>query len=141
MRRITVVNPNEMFKMFNDTLSLGDSDFKDIVDVQKTSLKVNVSEFSDKFVITAILPGFKKDEVNISFQSNTLVIEATKKEENESSESNVILQEYSLYSLERKVTLPEKVDVDNAEAKLSNGIMTIIVPKLPEILPKKISIK
>lgn len=141
MRRITVVNPNEMFKMFNDTLSLGDSDFKDIVNVQKTSLKVNVTEFSDKFVITAILPGFKKDEVNISFQSNTLVIEATKKEENESSESNVILQEYSLYSLERKVTLPEKVDVDNAEAKLSNGIMTIIVPKLPEILPKKISIK
>ncbi len=141
MRRITVVNPKEMFKMFNDTLALGDSDFTEITNVKKSSVKVNVSEFSEKFVITAVIPGFKKDEISISFQNSTLVIEASKEEANESAESNVILQEYSLTSLERKVSLPEKVDVDNAEAKLNNGIMTITVPKLPEILPKKISIK
>ncbi len=139
-RRITVVKPSEMFRLMNDNLTLGDSTFSSLIE-NKSSLRINIENMSDKFVVTAVVPGYKKDEISISFRDNELLLEAQKEEQNESSDSEIILREYSIESLKRRITLPEKVDVENAEAELNDGIMTITVPKMPEILPKKISIK
>ncbi len=44
-------------------------------------------------------------------------------------------------SFSRSFTLPEGVDVENAEADLKNGVLTIAIPKRPEHQPRKISLK
>jgi HSP20 family protein len=91
-------------------------------------------------MIEAKVPGFTKKEIDISFKDNTLIIEGSTSKETKQEDGNVITQEFSHSSFKRTVSLPSKIDLDKAEAELKNGIMTINIPKLPEVL-KKIDIK
>jgi HSP20 family protein len=44
-------------------------------------------------------------------------------------------------TFQRSFTLPEGVDVEHIAADLKDGVLTLVVPKLPEMKPKKISVK
>lgn len=107
------------------------------------SLDVNVKEHSDKVVVEARIPGFTKDEVSINVEDNMLIIEGHKKEEKEEGEEDgtYYMKEYTTQSVKRSVTLPSKVDGEKAEAAMKDGILKVTLPKLPEVMPKKIEIK
>jgi HSP20 family protein len=49
--------------------------------------------------------------------------------------------ERSFGAFSRSFTLPEGVDVEHAEAGLASGVLTITLPKKPEVQPKKIEVK
>jgi HSP20 family protein len=108
----------------------------------RTSIEVNIKEHADKFEVFAKVPGFQKDEINIGFEDNMLIIEVARSSENEEKESNnYYMREFVSENYRRAISLPSKIDTDKAEAELKNGIMKITLPKMPEVLPKKIHIK
>lgn len=130
-----------MFRMLESSLSLPDTtqDLSTISEKQ-SSVEINIMELPDRYEIEAKVPGFTKKEIDISFKDNCLIIEGSTSIERKTDSGNVITQEFSHSSFKRNVDLPSKIDIDKAEAELKNGIMTITIPKIPEVL-KKIDIK
>lgn len=95
-------------------------------------LAVDVEDEDDQFVVTADLPGFDKDDIDVQVHERTLRIDATHEEETEEEaedEDNYIRRERSKRSLSRSVTLPEDVDEEGASASFENGVLTIELPK------------
>lgn len=138
-RRITLVRPSDMFRVMEDSMSNFMSDVGISADFP-VSINVNIKELSDKYEVTAKVPGFKKEDINISFHENALILEGKVNEENEKKEEGYIMQEYKEGSFKRMINLPGKVDMDKVDAKLSDGVLTLTLPKLAEVMPKKIEI-
>lgn len=137
-RRISVVRPSQIFDSFLDEFMNSP-----ILSRSQSSMDINVIEKSDRVLIEAKLPGFDKDEISIQVEDNMLIIEGNKSNEKEEGEMDgeYYLREYSTESVKRSVSLPSKVDGEKAEAEMKNGILRVSLPKQPEVMPKKISIK
>ncbi|MEW5986043.1 MAG: Hsp20/alpha crystallin family protein [Chloroflexota bacterium] len=94
---------------------------------------VNVSETDKEVQVTAELPGMNMEDVEISINHDILTIRGEKKEESEEKGQNFYRMERSFGSFQRSIPLPaEVVDADKAEATYKNGVLTIVLPKLPE---------
>jgi HSP20 family protein len=95
-------------------------------------LAVDVEDEDDQFAVTADLPGFDKDDIDVEVHDRTLRIEARHEEETkteEEDEDNYVRRERSKRSLSRSVTLPEEVDEAGASASFENGVLTVTLPK------------
>ncbi len=107
---------------------------------------VDVIEKEGGFELTVELPGYGKDDVEIKVDNNLLTISAAeikeaeeKKEEKETI--NYIMHERSGRSFIRTFVLPKDVDKENIEASFENGLLELVIPKVPKAEPKKIDIK
>lgn len=95
-------------------------------------LAVDVADEGDSFVLTADLPGFERDDIDVEVHERTLRIDATHQSETEQereADENYIRRERSKRSLSRSVTLPEDVDEGAASAAFENGVLTVTLPK------------
>ena len=102
------------------------------------TIPVNIGETSKEIIVRAELLGFKRNEINLNVTENTIEIRAAKKEERIEKTEKLFRQEKSVGAVSRAFTLPEKVDPNKVEAKLEDGLLTIIMPKLyPEKKKKK----
>ena len=100
---------------------------------------VDIEEQDDAYVIEAELPGVAKDDVNIELISNELMITGEIKER----EREGILRKRTrrIGRFEYRVRLPEQVDPDNVEAKLTNGVLSVRVPKREQAERRRIQVK
>ena len=102
---------------------------------------VDVREDSDHIYVEAELPGFKKDEVDITMENQTLTIAAEKKEEKrEPRKGEWLLNERRYSRFIRSFTLPPTVDEQSVNAKLEDGVLTITLNKREETKPRKITV-
>jgi HSP20 family protein len=92
-------------------------------------LAVDVKDEDDQFVVTADLPGFEKDDIDVEVHERTLRIDARREAETEAEDDDYIRRERSERSLSRSVTLPEDVDEAGAAASYQNGVLTVELPK------------
>ena len=99
-----------------------------------------VSEASDSYLITGDLPGVSESDVEISLRGNQLSISGKREQEERKETSNYFCCERSYGSFMRSFTLPQGVSQENIRADLKNGVLTVIVPKSPEMQPRKISL-
>ncbi len=100
-----------------------------------------VKETKDAYVFKADLPGIKEGDVDISLTANRLTVSGKREEEKRSDEERYYTYERSYGSFSRSFTLPEGIDLDHADADLTNGVLTISIAKKPEVKPKKIEVK
>lgn len=106
------------------------------------AFKCDIQRLEDKVVVECELPGFKKDDIEISYEDKILTVEAKKDEkvENEKDKNNYIVKERYSQSVRRSFTV-DNIDEDNIKAKYEDGILTITLnKKIPEKLDKKITI-
>ena len=101
---------------------------------------LNVWQKEDVILIRAELPGVNESDVEISVIGNTLSITGEKKKE-EIKDAEYHRQERYYGKFSRTLTLPFHADAKKVEAHLSNGVLTVTVPRAEEDKPKKISIK
>lgn len=99
-----------------------------------------VCETKDAFVFKADLPGVKESDIDISISGNQLVISGKRESESQEEVQNFYAYERSFGSFTRSFTLPQFADVDRIKADLSNGVLTLTVPKRPELQPRRISV-
>jgi HSP20 family protein len=104
---------------------------------------VDVREDADRLYVEAELPGFKKEEVDINMENQTLTISAEHKEEPQpknGDKSEWLLRERRYTRFQRSFTLPPTVDVGCVEAKLNDGILKITLNKREETKPRRIPV-
>ena len=101
---------------------------------------IEVLEKEDKFLVKAELPGVKEEDVNVSVSGGTLTIEGEKKAESEVNKKGYYYCETSYGSFSRSITIPSTVDASKIEANYDKGVLEIILPKAPEVKPKKITV-
>jgi HSP20 family protein len=101
---------------------------------------VDVSESDAEFIVRAEMPGLAEAEIELSMVGNALLIAGEKRAEEETSGEDWYRCERRFGSFRRIVDLPQTVDPDRASAEMSDGMLTVRVPKRPEIRPRNIPI-
>jgi HSP20 family protein len=101
---------------------------------------VNLTENKDKYFIRAELPGVKADELDLQVTGNNLAISGERKIAAEDESAKYHRREREAGTFSRMIGLPGEVDSDKVEAKLENGILTVVVPKAEIAKPKQISV-
>ena len=104
---------------------------------------VDVREDAEHLYVEAELPGFKKDEVDITLENQILTISAERSEGSNGKDKEKgewLLNERRYTRFLRSFTLPPTVSDQSVEAKLENGLLTITLNKREESKPRKISV-
>jgi HSP20 family protein len=104
---------------------------------------VDIREDQDHFYVEAELPGFKKDDIDITLENQTLTISGQRREEvkkGDEQKGELLLNERRYNRFLRSFTLPPTVDEQSVNAKLSDGVLTITLNKREESKPRKISV-
>lgn len=100
---------------------------------------LDVYEDKDQFTVLAELPGFKKDQIEISLHQGALTISGERKQESQGEEEGLRSERY-LGRFQRTVTLPAEVNTDGVRASLQDGILKVELPKAEEAKPKQIEV-
>lgn len=100
-----------------------------------------VREAKDRFIFVSDLPGIKEGDLEISLAGSRLVIAGHRMQEKVDESETFFACERSYGSFQRSFTLPEGIDPEHIAADLKDGVLTLVVPKLPEMKAKKILIK
>ncbi len=98
-------------------------------------------ETDDHVVVKAVLPGINPDEVEISVAEGVLTIKGEAKYEQKTEHDHYYRREICYGTFSRSITLPTRVNHEQAEADFSNGILTVSLPKAEEVRPKMIKVK
>ena len=104
---------------------------------------VDIREDADHFYVEAELPGFKKDEVDITLENQTLTIAAERRSETKQGEGKkgeLLLHERRYSRFLRSFTLPPTVNEQSVNAKLADGVLTITLNKREETKPRRIQV-
>ena len=102
---------------------------------------VDVREDNDHIYVEADLPGFDKNEVDVTLENSTLTISAEKKAETKSEKSGEYLLNERRYSrFLRSFTLPPTVDENSVQANLTDGVLKVTLNKREETKPRKIKV-
>lgn len=94
------------------------------------STAVDVRDRGDAFVVTVNLPGFDRENVDVTLADTTLRVHADRDLESETGEGEFIRRERRQQSVSRSISLPEPVDEDGVSATFSNGVLTVELPKM-----------
>ena len=101
----------------------------------------DVKETKDSYVFRADLPGVKEDDLDISLTGNRLAITGHRQAENKEEGEQFYAYERSYGSFSRSFTLPEGIDAEHVQADLKDGVLSVVLPKKPEVQPKRIALK
>jgi HSP20 family protein len=101
---------------------------------------VDIAEDKDKIILTAELPGFRENEVDIQMEGNVLTLRGERKHEEEKEGRNFHRIERSYGQFVRSFTLPNNVDRENIRARFNSGLLEIEMPKREDAKPKQIKI-
>lgn len=99
---------------------------------------VNIIETESGLTLTADIPGAAKDTLDINVEKGILTINAPI---SRSMPGNPVYTEFELAPYYRQFSIPESLDHEKASAELTNGILTLKIPKAAAAKPRKIEIR
>jgi HSP20 family protein len=102
---------------------------------------INLTEDKDDYYVRAELPGLKAEALNISASGRNLTLSGERKISFEGDNVKYHRREREAGSFSRIIALPGDIDVNKVEAKLSDGILTVTIPKAEATKPKQIVVK
>jgi HSP20 family protein len=99
-----------------------------------------VKETKDAYVFKADLPGIPEKDVEVHMTGNVLTISGERRQENVQEGERYFAIERGYGQFTRAFSLPDGTDADNVSAEMKDGVLTVRVPKRPEVQAKKITI-
>ena len=90
--------------------------------------KMDVEDAGDKYVVSAHVPGVKRDQIDVELNEGRLSITVDKKESDEEKAKNYLQKETGEYTCTRGVFLKDAATA-GLTAKLADGVLTVNVPK------------
>ena len=97
-------------------------------------------ETEQAFVVELDLPGVTPEQVDISFDRNTLTIKGSRATAAEQNEKRVFIAERTQGQFTRTLRFPQWIDANGIDAKFANGVLTVTVPKSEAAKPRKIQV-
>ena len=100
------------------------------------TLGVNVREEDEAYILSSLVPGLKADDLHIQVLEDIVRIEG----EYKADENDYLLHELPHGSFTRTLRLPAAIDADHVEAKITEGVLTLRLPRAESARPKSIKI-
>jgi HSP20 family protein len=105
-------------------------------------IRFDVREVPEAYVVSAELPGVKKDEIHVEIEGNEVTIAAESKREIEAKDGDKWLRTERYFGkVARRFALPQEVDEAKAAAKFENGVLELTLPKKTAVTGRKLSIQ
>jgi HSP20 family protein len=109
---------------------------------EAVSIKLDVAEKDNAYVVRAEIPGVSKDDIQVSIEGNQVTIGAEVKREKEKKDGERVLHtERYVGSTFRTFTLPSEIDEAASNAKYENGVLELTLVKKPANAGKKLTIQ
>ncbi|WP_336001581.1 Hsp20/alpha crystallin family protein [Halorientalis halophila] len=124
-------NPFDEIESLFDRISSEFSEFEPATGLGGT-IAVDVADTGDAFEVTADVPGYTSDDIDVTLPDPRTVRIAASQEttrETGDEERRYVRQERTSRSTSRTVPLPDRVETDAAEASYDNGVLTVTLPK------------
>ena len=104
-------------------------------------MKTDIRETENGYVVDIDLPGFKKDEINLSLEKGYLTVSAAKgldKDETD-KKGRVIRQERYAGSMQRSFFVGSAITEEDIKARFEDGVLALSIPKkqMPKLPEKK----
>lgn len=115
--------------MSRTAAELIDQDWPD-VDQPEGELSVDVFQDENTIYIQSTLAGVKPDEVEISVHHDMVTIRGERKNEHQAAGRDYFCQECFWGRFSRSIILPSNVQTDKIQAEITDGVLTITLPKL-----------
>jgi len=100
----------------------------------------DIYETPDNFAILIDMPGVGIENMTVDMQDNELVINGEVSLETYTDEK-VVYNEYNIGHYHRHFAVSDAINRDKIEAKMSDGVLAIILPKAEHVKPRKIIVK
>jgi HSP20 family protein len=108
---------------------------------QQLSMKIDVTQDDKAYTVKADMPGVKKEDIHVEIDGNVVSISAeVKKEKEEKKDERVVRRERYYGKLERSFTLEHDVDEAAVDAKYSDGVLNLTLPKKAKSTTRKIAV-
>ena len=124
----------EMFNNIVDTIKDKQKYLEGTVNeyTSNMSLKPTMDVIDDEEQVTVItdLPGVERDNIKIDITEDTLEISAQFNQEFEFEGKDFVRKERKYGGVNRVISLPDKIEINETSAKFENGVLTIILPKI-----------
>lgn len=142
------MTPFRDFDQLRDLQNSFDRVLSDLLDSKKLS-KIEAADFhpscevtenNNSYMLKFDLPGVTKDQVKVAVDKDRLTVSAERKEEKHDETGKKVFSEIFYGSYSRTFTLPNPVDEKLVEAKFSNGVLTVKIPKTKSVEAKQIPV-
>ncbi len=100
---------------------------------------VDIREDENNIYIDAELPGFTRDQINVTLEKGVLTITAERGHEQTDAQTH--LHERRATRVSRSFSMPETVDENDVQAQLENGVLRLTLKKRDEVKPRRIEVK
>lgn len=104
-------------------------------------LTVDVYQTADMIIIKSMIAGVRPEDLDISITRDLVTISGKREEERVAREDDYFVRELFWGSFSRTITLPEEIDVDEAEAVEKHGLLILKLPKLDKKRQSKLKVK
>ena len=124
---VTRRNQDFMPTLFNELMNWNDTTY--------STPRMNIMETKDNYKLELCIPGLTKEDVKLSIDAEgNLVVEMVKENKSEKKENKeemrYLRHEFSVEHFRQTVMLPEDIHKDQISAKVENGILEIVIPKV-----------
>ena len=102
---------------------------------------VDVQEEAEQYVLSADLPGVTPEDIEITAEKGVLTLRGERKAGKREGASGYERIERVNGTFVRRFTLPENAQADAIKAKFTHGVLTVSIPKQPEVAPKKVVVE
>jgi HSP20 family protein len=109
---------------------------------QAPQIKVDVSETDANYTLKAEVPGVRKEDIEVRIDGNQVSISTEVKKETEEKKGGRVIRSERRYGYaSRSLWLDKPVDDAKAQAKYSNGVLELTLPKKAEASSKRLAIE
>jgi len=98
---------------------------------------LEVSENENEVDVRLEVPGLSEKDLELSYVEGTLLIKGEKKEEKEERKRDVYYRESRYGAFSRSIPIGKGVDFQNARAEYRNGVLKVLLPKIPGAAQRK----
>jgi HSP20 family protein len=99
----------------------------------------DIIETEKSLVVTMDMPGVKKENINVKLENDMLAVNG-QIDYSPYNDLNPVYTEYNVGHYTRSFTVSDKIDTGNINANLSDGVLTLTLPKAPETQPRQIKV-
>lgn len=113
-------------EVFNDL-------FVNVPHVNTTSPAINVKETDENYIVELAAPGMRKEDFIVHINDDgdlTIKMENKKEAKEEDKKAHYLRREFSYSKFEQTLILPDDVDKDKIAASVTDGVLTVNLPKI-----------
>jgi len=124
--------------MSTDMIKRENEDLENVSERPTMRPPVDIYENREEYLVVADLPGVGSDALEINLDADRLTLTGKTPHE---TPGEVVEREYRLFDYSRTFQLPNVVDRAKVSAELKNGVLTLHLPKVEAVKPRRIEVR